>query len=252
MVNWTERGRAAGIHFGLSVAIAGIAALLVFGIWYPYPYREISGGRELFLLVVSVDVVMGPLITLAVFDRRKGWTKLRMDLGFIVLMQVAALWYGLWTVYVARPVHLVFEVDRFRVVHAVEVPEQLLEKKPADVEAMPLTGPTLLAVRAFKDSNEGADAALAELGGAYVAARPDFWRPYAQARSEVLKTAKPVDELKRRFPSQTAEVDKVLAASGRKPAELGYLPMVGRKTFWTAFVDRTTADVVGFMPLDSF
>lgn len=42
----------------------GLAATLVFAVWYPYPYREISGGRSLFEMVVAIDVVMGPLLTL--------------------------------------------------------------------------------------------------------------------------------------------------------------------------------------------
>jgi hypothetical protein len=33
---------------------------------------------------------------------------------------------------------------------------------------------------------------------------------------------------------------------------LAYLPMVGRKTFWTVLIDTVTADVLAFMPLDSF
>ena len=45
---WADRLRASGIHLALSLVVAGLAALFVFGIWYPYPYREISGGRELF------------------------------------------------------------------------------------------------------------------------------------------------------------------------------------------------------------
>jgi len=28
--------------------------------------------------------------------------------------------------------------------------------------------------------------------------------------------------------------------------------MISRKTAWTAFIDRQTANVVGFAPLDSF
>jgi hypothetical protein len=68
---WKDRLRASAIHFCISVAIALLAALLVFFVWYPNPYREISGGRELFLILVSVDVVLGPLITLAIFDRAK-------------------------------------------------------------------------------------------------------------------------------------------------------------------------------------
>lgn len=252
MINWTERGRAAGIHFGLSALIAGAAGLLVFGLWYPYPYREISGGRELFLLVVSVDVILGPLITLAIFDRRKPWRELRMDLAMVVAIQLAALGYGLWTVSVARPVHLVFEFDRFRVVHAIDVDEGLLAKKPANVEAMPLAGPTLLAVRPFKNAQEHAEATMAALGGVELAARPDLWQPYPSAKAEVLKAAKPVSQLKTRFPAQAASVDAVLQKAGRKADAMAYLPLVGRKDFWTAFVDPATADVVAFIHLDSF
>jgi hypothetical protein len=252
MINWKERSRAAGIHFTLSVLIASIAGLLVFWLWYPYPYREISGGRELFLIVVVVDVILGPLITLVIFDRRKGWAKLRLDLGVVVLVQLAALAYGLWTVFVARPVHLVFEIDRFRVVHAIDVPEELLHKKPAGIEAMPLTGPTLLSVRPFRDAAEKFDATVAALGGADIGARPDFWQPYASARAEVLKTAKPVGELKTRFPAQGAEIEGVLQKAGRKADGVAYVPMIGRQNAWTVFVDAASADVVAFMPLDSF
>jgi hypothetical protein len=31
-----------------------------------------AGGRDLFLLVTSVDVVIGPVLTFAVFNRAKG------------------------------------------------------------------------------------------------------------------------------------------------------------------------------------
>ena len=48
MAIWKDKLRAAGIHLGLSLLVAALAAALVFGVWYPYPYREISGGRALF------------------------------------------------------------------------------------------------------------------------------------------------------------------------------------------------------------
>ena len=251
-INWAERLRAAGIHFGLSVLIAAIAALLVFGLWYPYPYREISGGRELFLLVVSVDVVLGPLVTLAIFDRRKSWTHLRKDLLVVVAIQLAALGYGLWTVFIARPVHLVFEIDRFRAVHAIDVAEELLPKKPANIDAMPLTGPTLLAVRPFKNAQEKFEATFAALGGADLGARPDLWQPYEAARAEVLRVGKPLSQLKTRFPDRAPEMDAVLRKAGRTPEGVSYVPMMGRKSFWTVFIDAATAEVIGFMPLDSF
>jgi hypothetical protein len=249
---WRDRLRASAIHLGLSLTIALLAALLVFGIWYPYPYREISGGQELFLLVVSVDVVLGPLITLAVFNRSKPWAVLRRDLATILVLQFAALSYGLWTVSVARPVHLVFEVDRFRVVHSIDIAPELLDKTPPGVVALPLTGPTLLAVRPFRDPQESMEATLAAVQGAQLGFRPDLWQSYADAIPRVLKAAQPVPALKTRFASRAAEIDRLLTAAGAKPDKVLYLPMVGRSFFWTVFLDPTDAHIVATMPLDPF
>lgn len=253
MINWKERLRAAGIHFGISLSIAALAALLVFALWYPYPYREISGGRELFLIVVAVDVVLGPLLTLTIFNRAKPWAELRRDLTIVGMLQLAGLAYGLWTVAVARPVHLVFEIDRFRVVHAIDIPEELMDSAPKDVQAMPLLGPTLLSVRPFKDEKEGFDATMVALRGIPLSARPDLWQPYEAAKPNVLRAAKPVAQLKARFTAQAGEIDKVVATTGRAaPDALLYVPMVGRKSFWTVFIDPATAQPLAFMPLDSF
>jgi len=51
----------------------------------------------LFLIVVTVDVILGPLITLAVFNGVKPWTELRRDLAMVGVLQLAALGYGLWS-----------------------------------------------------------------------------------------------------------------------------------------------------------
>lgn len=249
---WRDRLRASGIHLSISLLIAALAALLVFVIWYPYPYREISGGRELFMILVSVDVILGPLITLAIFNRVKPWSVLRRDLAVVGLLQLAALSYGLWTVFVARPVHLVFEYDRFRAVHAIDIPPDLMDKAPPGMRRLPITGPTLLGLRPLRDGREKLDVTMAALQGLDLGARPDLWQPYAQSRAEVLKEGKSVERLKQRFADQGAEIDASIARTGRTAAQLLYLPMVGRKTFWTVWVDKTTAEVLGFMPLDSF
>ena len=250
--NWKDRFTASGIHFGISLVIALLAAVLVFGIWYPYPYREISGGRELFFIVVMVDVILGPLITLAIFNRAKPRRELRRDLAMVALIQLAALGYGVWTVFVARPVHLVFEYDRFRVVHAVDVPHEMLERAPPGLTVLPVTGPTLLSLREFWDGKEKMDATMAALQGISLAARPDLWQSYGAAVPEILKAARPIAILKNRFAAQTADIDAAIARTGRKPEAVVFVPMVGRKTFWTVLLDATSAEVLGFMPLDSF
>ena len=249
---WRDRLQASAIHLVASLVIAALAAALVFGVWYPYPYREISGGRELFLLLVSVDVVLGPLITLAVFNRKKPMAELKRDLLVVVLLQLGALGYGLWTVSVARPVHLVFEIDRFRVVHAIDIAPDMLSKTPAGVEALPLTGPTLLAVRPFSSNQESLNATLAAVQGAQLAFRPDLWQPYADAVPRILKAASPAQSLKNKFADRAAEIDSLLSVAGTQAANVVYLPLVGRNNFWTVFLDARDAHVIATMPLDPF
>ncbi len=252
MAYWRNRFKAAAIHLRISLVIAALAATLVFVVWYPYPYGELSGGRELFLILITVDVVLGPLITLAIFNRSKPRAELRRDLAIVGLIQLAALAYGLWTVFVARPVHLAFEVDRLRVVHAIDVPADLMDKVPAGIEPLPLTGPTLLSVRRFRDRNEEAQATMVALQGISLSARPDLWQSYGAARTQVLEAARTVAQLKTRFPGQSQAIDAALAKSGRKAESTAYLPVAGRKVFWTALIDPVSADVIGFVPLDSF
>ena len=252
---WKNRVRASAIHLSISIVLAVMAALLVFGVWYPYPYREISGGRELFLLVVGVDVIIGPLLTLAIFNLKKPRAELWRDLAIIGLLQLGALAYGLWTVAAARPVHLVFEIDRFRVVHAIDVPPELLAKAPADFQHLPLTGPTLLSVRNFRDSKESFEATMAALQGVALSARPDLWQPYAAAKEQVTARARPLADLKTRFPARVGDIDNALISAGAKshPASsIGYIPLVGRQSFWTVLIDSNTAGVIAFVPLDSF
>jgi hypothetical protein len=249
---WRSRLVAFGWHLGISLGIAGLCAVLVFGLWYPYPYREVSGGQDLFLLVISVDVVLGPLITLAVFNRKKSWRELKQDLAVVAALQLAALGYGLWTVALARPVHLVFELDRFRVVHAIDIPEELLNQVPAGITAKPVLGPSLLGIRPFKDAIEKRDATWLALQGRNMAARPDLWQTYATSVPSVLQAARPVAELKTRFAGRSDEIDAVLSKIGRTSQNTLYLPMVARTYFWTTFLDPVTADVLAFMPLDSF
>ena len=66
-----SRWKAAGIHLGLSVVVAIGVVLLLYYVWYPQPFFDASGGKFLLMLLVGVDVVLGPLITWIIFDTKK-------------------------------------------------------------------------------------------------------------------------------------------------------------------------------------
>ena len=249
---WKDKARAGSIHLGLSAMVAVMAAALVFGLWFPYPYRDISGGRELFVLVTVVDIAMGPLLTLVIYNRNKSWREKILDFSLIGFLQLAALSYGLWSVAQARPVHLVFSYDRFNVVTAADIAPETLAYAPEPLQTLPWLGPTTISLRPLV-GNETLEVTLAELDGLPAAARPQLWQSYEMGRATVRRVARPATELMQRFAPQSDEIARVLQSTGRAVDTLVYVPMKARKNqFWTVIIDRQSADVLAFLPLDSF
>lgn len=127
---------------------------------------------------------------------------------------------------------------------------------PPVYRQLPLTGPTLLSVREFKDSKESFDATMAALQGIYLGAHSDLWLDYEKAKTQVLSRTRPLVDLRARFPNKTSAIDHALKAqgiSGRPEGAIGYAPLIGRSSdAWTVLLDTQTAEVVTFVAIDSF
>ena len=231
------RWRAAGFHLLISLVVAFFAGALVFLLWYPSEFREWAGGRELFLLLISVDVALGPLLTFAVFHLQKGWTVLRRDLAVIAFCQLLALGYGMYTVFWARPVALVYEKDRFRVITAVQVQIDELPKAPPSLQQLPLTGPLLIGTREPRDEErqEALDAAVFAMVDR--AERPIFWQPYTDSIPQVLERGRPLSVLFQHYPQWSAEVSHALESRQIDTRAAKFLPLVTRHGDWIVIVD---------------
>ena len=232
-----RRARAAGIHLLISAAVAAVPAALVFGVWFPGIYRQVAGGRDLFILITSVDVVLGPLLTFAVFNLKKGWPHLRRDLAVIGVIQLAALVYGLVAVYDARPVAMVFETDRFRVITVAQVELDELPQARPEYRQLPLTGPWLLGARAPTAGDEANDALFKGLRGIDRAQRPKFWQPYADSTADALARARPLATLLAKHPALAGDVKAELQSLKVDEASAKFLPLIGRGGDWVVILD---------------
>jgi hypothetical protein len=240
------------VHFGISLVIGVLVVFLVGGVWYPYPFHILSGGWQLLILALVVDVVVGPMLTALVYNPRKGRLEKVSEFVVIGFLQISALIYGVWSIFEARPVHVVFEYDRFRVVHANDVPENLLPMTPEGIKAFPVTGPTWLGLRPL-EGKEKFDYTMQALDGVAVAARPELWNSYEKSTSAVLAAAKPLDDLNMRFPKKQNSIKEAVRDSKRTMVELRYLPIQGRKMeVWTVLLDAATAQPVAYVDVDSF
>ena len=242
----------AGIHLICSVMVAIVAATFVLGLWYPYPYRELSGGRELFLLVVAVDVVCGPLLTLVLFNPAKPRAELWRDLGMIALIQLAALGYGIFTVWQARPMFLVMEVDRFKAVQLIDLDRAALAALPQGLKPGLLSGPITVAIRPPVDSKESNKVLFESIqGGRDYAERPEFYLPYnGEAALKSLKRAKPLAVFLQKQPDQQEAARKLALEKNADLKEWFYLPVVARQD-WVAILDKQ-GQIQGFLRGDGF
>src|SRR5262249_6223499 len=146
------RWQAAPIHLLLSVALAAIVVAVMLLLWYPQPYFAAAGGARLMLLLIGVDVVIGPLVSFVVIDPAK--KNLKVDLAIIAVLQLCALCYGVIVMFHARPVFVVFAGDRFELVAANEIAESDLDKAPFEYRELSLTGPRIVGTRLPSDPAE--------------------------------------------------------------------------------------------------
>lgn len=246
-----RRLKASGAHLLISIGVALLVAGLVLYVWYPREYSILAGGRALFWLLVSVDVIVGPVLTFVVFNLRKPRRELLRDLGVIAALQLAALAYGLNTVYEARPVALVFEVDRFRVVTAADVYRQELSQALPEFRSLPVTGPWLIAARESSSGDERLRAIDLALQGYDIGQRPSYWQPYSRSREAVLKRSRPVADLLSKYPSSRADIAASLASLHLSQGSARFLPVTARADGWVTLLSAE-GEPKGFAPYDGF
>ena len=118
------RTSATALHFLASVSVFSLLVGVALLFWYPDSYFSASGGWQGIRLVAAVDLVLGPLLTLVLFNPKKSRRELKGDIGFIILIQSCALLWGINAIYEQRPVAVVFLDTSFYTVPAIALQSQ--------------------------------------------------------------------------------------------------------------------------------
>jgi hypothetical protein len=239
-----NRWQASGGHLALSAIIGAMVLAAMVFVWYPLPYFEAAGGNDLVLLMVGIDVALGPLLTLAVFNPRKGMGKLRFDLAVIALFQIAALAYGVYVMFIARPSYLVYAVDRFDLVMANTLPDEELKKASPPYDRHPLGKPPTVGARVPADPKLKDESLFLALGGVDLTQQPRFYVRYDDVAKEAAARAKPLKALRDLNPDQQERIDAAVRDSGRAEGDLAFLPAKAPQRDFAVIVDKSTGAIV--------
>ncbi len=242
-----SRWKAASIHLSLSLLIGLIAAAVIFGVWYPPPFSQAAGGEKLILVMLGVDLVLGPLLTLLVY--KHGKRGMRFDLAVIAILQFSALVYGVSVVAGSRPVFIVGAIDRFVIVSADALDDRdLADAKQPEYRHRSWTGPYIVNALRPENSTERSDLLFSGIEGKDIEKFPKHYVDYATHVSPLLERARPLGSLRER-PGASFLVDR-WSARNRQIADVVWLPLVGRGGDFTLLLDRKNGRILDVLPIE--
>jgi hypothetical protein len=243
-----QRVRPALLHLLGSLCIVGLVTVLLVRLWFPTPYSKLSGGLELLVLLMVVDVVLGPVLTLVVAAPGKPMRVLARDLAVILAVQLTAFGYGLYTMALARPVGLVFEVNHMRLISSADIDPDLLHSAPAGMRELSWTGPRVFASVKPTDAKELLEAIDFGLAGVDLGMFPKHWRPYSAQQATAWQVATPVAALIQQHPRAAGSIERTANDAGVPVQQMKVLPIRARKSDdWVALIAAPDARVVGLM-----
>lgn len=238
------RFKVAGIHLLVSAVVALCGLYLVFDIWHPNPLQKAVGVTNIFLMLLGIDVVVGPLLSLIVASSKEKRT-LKFDLGVIAVVQLTAYLYGMHSIAISRPVYLAFDKLRFEVVQADSVVRAIDKTILSEYQSNPLFYPQWVSVRPYKDAAEQSQRTFLELQeGVSPAMQADLYQPINEAWNGMLERKHGLEELK-----QYNSADQVAKELAAYPQADGFLPMKAPAVDMTVLLDSKHKQVLGIVDL---
>lgn len=230
-------------HLLISLFIASASFFLIFYVWYPDPLQKALGVGELVVMMLIIDVILGPILTLII--AKQGKKSLKMDLTVIAVVQLIALLYGLYSIDKGRPVAIAFDINRFELVqkHMIIGDEHkaiLQQYKDNQAKNIPI-----VAVRPAKDEKEYIERMNNELERNLLSsANPTLYETIKQNFVIIQKNSKPIQDLTKFNDKQLVET--TLASY---PTADSFALITASAKNMTVLIDSKNQQVLGVVDL---
>ena len=238
--------KAALTHLAISSVIVGSFLAIALTVWYPAPFFGISGLSAILLMMVAVDLILGPMLTFVVFKPKK--RTLKFDLAVIAAVQLGAFAYGMNTVYEAHPLYVAYAIDRFTPINANEVSPA--QAKYTELQKSRLSGPMLVYVDKPTDPAEMSRVTMEALSGkADLDARPEYYVPLAQRTEELLARSIDLSPYLQQADNRK-KLDNFLQKHGKTSSDYAFLPLIGKEkdVFWV--FSRATGQAIDILEIN--
>lgn len=230
-------------HLIICTLIAVLVVGIIFLFWYPNPLASAIGATHIILMLLAIDVILGPFLGLLVY--KEGKKSLKFDLSIIIMIQISALCYGIYSVEQGRPAWLVYNVDRFELIRKNELVDNHIKDAQKQFQQVSWFKPQFVAVDFAKEKNQRHDDMFEEaLGGISIAQKPERYVELSEAKLKIQQRALSFKDLEK-YNSKDS-IDKVLK---KYPQANGWLPLKASAVDMVVLINTESAEVIKIVDL---
>lgn len=244
--------------FGLHLLGSCCALTLVLGSmylgWYRWPGWYLSSVLHVVSVVVVVDLVLGPTLTLIVANVKKPRRELTRDIGVIVSVQLVALIYGAVTLWMGRPLYYAFSSDFMQLVQASDLKHDDISKgREENPKLAPYwySRPRWIWAPLPKDTTSAVSIVQGAIfGGTDVVEMPRYFKPWDQGLSALREQLKPIEDNKYLDLPAKQRIKLRMSGQGLSTGARNTIIVWGDARRLVAVVDPATLKVQAFLNPD--
>lgn len=230
-------------HLFVSFITALLVVGLIFFIWYPAPLATAVGVTHIFLMVLAIDVIIGPILGLLVY--KKGKKTLKLDLSIVITIQIIALCYGIYGIEQGRPAWLAYNVDRFEMVRKNEIIEANISQALPPYQNVSWLKPQFVGVQISDNIDENNKNIFEEiLGGISIAQRPERYVELHEVKQQIQQRAQHLEQLK-----QYNEPSVIKSVLEKYPNANAWLPLKANAVDMVVLINKQKAEVIKIVDL---
>jgi hypothetical protein len=241
------RLKAFSLHLLTSAAVlALILGSLYFG-WYRWPGWYLTDVTRVIIVMVCVDVVLGPTLTLIIANKNKPRRELARDIGIIALVQVCALAYGSVSLWNGRPMYYAFSESILQLVQAYDIDESEAklgrEQNPALAPHWYNLPRWIWAPLPNDTEARQKIVGAAISGGDDVISMPRYFKPWQEGLPSLRSQLKKVDDVAYFAKSEKKKLKEKMRAAGIADDQADVMPLTGRGHPLLAVIDPTNLKI---------
>jgi hypothetical protein len=242
------RFKAFGLHLLASSTILSLILGSLYLGWYRWPGWLLTDVSHVVMVMVGVDVVLGPLLTFIIARSTKPRRELTRDIAIIVAVQLCALIYGSASLWNGRPLYYAFSENVLQLVQAYDIDSaEAARGRAENPEFAPhwYSLPRWIWAPLPQNPNESQSIVRSAItGGDDVISMPRYFKPWEQGLSALRKQLKQVDDLAYFARSEKKLIKERMRQAGFATDQPNAMPLTGRGHPMVAVFDPAAAKII--------